>query len=283
MKNSIALSLFCLLLGASVGRGGYIDFDIQAQPIDFTHSSLKYDGGQRPLVGNVPVVSVTGQMSDVLSNVVLPLTNGRLTFKTGYYTGNDGGLGWTFNDEGSSITITGPVPGKPGNSPETLFQGQFLGDTHIITVNPNEFKVVAGGFSGRFSRDFETLYHIVPANLTYGGGLSILFNTENTPGQGFFASDHLNSGNVAIDLAHPVPEPSSLAVIAMGIGLGGFYAGRRRMGSRAQGTTTEDPDTEQEAIPQEEYGPGGTGNDDDDDDDEGDDQLPPDDDDCKDE
>jgi hypothetical protein len=118
------------------------------------------------------------------------LGGGRADFQTGAFLGTDGGKDWRFGPGGSLV-----VQDAASN---VLLSGVFNGESEIIPVGNNTFKVFGGGFADSSGNP---------------GGISLLFNATASPG-GSFVATALQSGNIA---TQAVPEPGTF--ITLGVGL----------------------------------------------------------------
>ncbi len=126
---------------------------------------------------------------------------------------------WIFAG-GGSFAITGTVSGVIG-TPATLFSGQFSGDTTVLDLGSNTYKVLGAAITGELNPTLAA-YFGLPYPDMYMAGVSLLFKGPESP-PGSFDDTTLTSGNVGVTSA---PEPASWTLLCLGAI--GFAIYRRR-------------------------------------------------------
>lgn len=147
------------------------------------------------------------------------LSGAHLDFTTGPLTGTDAS-GDLFYGPGGSLTIT--------DASGVLFSGQFTGTTELIPETGGLFKILAAGFAGQVAPSLDTFFGLSTGQDS-AGTLSLNFSVSGTNLQ-------FLSGDISVDPnpqgapigAGTVPEPASVALVALGLPLAALLGRRAR-------------------------------------------------------
>ncbi len=202
---------------AGIAGAGSIDFTIL--PVSGSPSpSIAYAGGAAPLIGtDLSTVSVLSEGTPANDGGSLAV-QAEMSFSTGNLTSTTADS-WIFAG-GGSFAIIGTVSGVVG-TPATLFSGQFVGDTTVLDLGSNNYKVIGAAITGELNPTLAA-YFGLPYPDTYMSGVSLLFRGPESP-PGSFNDTTLSSGNVGIT---SLPEPASWTLLCLGAVGCAFY--RRR-------------------------------------------------------
>lgn len=146
------------------------------------------------------------------------LSGAHLDFTTGPLTSTDA-AGDLFYGPGGGIKIS--------DASGILFMGQFTGATELIPETGGLFKILAAGFAGQVASSLDTFFGLSTGEDS-AGTLSLNFSVSGT-------SLKFLSGDISVDPnpqgapigAGTVPEPASVALVALGLPLAALL-GRRR-------------------------------------------------------
>jgi hypothetical protein len=198
-------------------RAAYLD--LVAAP-DVGHAnSVVLDPSTQVLTGtDISLTTLFGIGTPNSPGVFFPLADARLDFATAPLTGSDA-AGDLFFGAGGTVTIT--IASAGGGVPTGVaFTGQFVGTTELQKESDGIFRILAGGFSGTVSSALANYFGLA-AEATSTGALSLNLGTSGT-------SFTFLSGDVSVD-PNPVPEPSSLGLIAVGLAAGLYLRRRARV------------------------------------------------------
>jgi hypothetical protein len=164
------------------------------------------------------IASAIGQGTPNADGSGPALSGAHLDFSTGPLTGTDA-AGDLFYGPGGSITIA--------DASGVLFSGAFTGTTELIPETGGLFKIFAAGFAGQVATSLDTFFGLSTGQDS-AGILSLNFSVSGT------ALKFL-SGDISIDPnpqgppigAGTVPEPASVALVALGLPVAALF-GRRR-------------------------------------------------------
>lgn len=220
MKRTTLCLVFTMLLALAPTAFGanFVDFSIGTRfdpPTSQGH--VKYDGNGGVLSGvDLSVASVTYQTdSPPFGPFPTPwqpyeLPAGKLNFSTGNLLRVEGnslvfGAGGVFSVVGALM-----VPGQDAFT-EELYRASFTDEVFVSSI-VGGYKVVAGGYSGRFNDTFADAYNLSQTK-NYDGGITLIFHTTQPLVSGF--DTFVNSGNAPINVS-AVPEPASVSMIGLG-------------------------------------------------------------------
>lgn len=185
---------------------------------------INYAGGAAPIVGeDLRVASVKGLGTPDNGDVVLPLDDGTLTFKTGNLSGTTAAGSELNFAPGGHLELEGGIPSlgiKPGTA---LVTGSFTKDTFMRTMGDGDLKIQGGAFFNVVNPILAAYYGLPTGGSLFLGGLGTLISAP-TNSAGGFTSAGLTSGSVT---TAPVPEPATLAVFTA-LAVGGLIYVRRR-------------------------------------------------------
>jgi len=195
--------LLCLLLAALTSPAAYGGLVF----LGGSGGSISYDGtATGALIGtSIPMPLIVGSGTPLNDGVPLPCTGCVLNFFTGSFLGGGPGL-WTF-DAGGVMQITDGVT--------TWAQGIFSSTTFVSESSLSALQLSPLLVS--VDPNLQAFYGLTPAV----GSLTITFTTSASAPNGFTSTSISNAA-----LMTSVPEPSSIALV--GLGLGGLILFRRR-------------------------------------------------------
>lgn len=220
-------------LGASRVSGAMLDFNVDAlQPAG---ASVSYAGGGAALVGvGIGVDSVVGIDTPLLSYLPIEIfdetstgsvaslasSEGKLSFATGGYLGNNSALGWEFAGGGyfeirgiidfnGDAVIDAADQAALAAGGGVLLSGTFA-DTVKVNLFPVGFVVLSGGLQDVYiNSSLAALFGIPAAGPTLEGGINLSFMIPALKQAGqTFASTRVFSGDVAT-----VPELGSVSLV----------------------------------------------------------------------
>ncbi len=204
------------LLAPMTARAAYLDF--VAAPEVGHASSVVLDSSTQVLTGtDISLTTLFGIGTPNVPGTFFPLADARLDFTTAASTGSDAG-GDLFFGPGGSVTIT--ITSAPGGVPSGVaFTGDFVGTTELQKESGGVFRILAGGFSGTVSSALAGFFGLA-VDPTSTGVLSLNLGASGS-------SFTFLSGDISVD-PNPVPEPSSLGLIGVGLVVGLFLRRRSR-------------------------------------------------------
>ena len=218
MDSRLAAAL-ALMEWSGFADAGTVDFFVV--PGGGYTPSISYTVGTNPapLVGSdLFTDSILSEGTKQNNGASLAL-NATLSFTTGNYVSSlSTSTDWDFA-AGGSLTITGTVTGLI-NTSTTLFTGQFAGDTTVLDLGSNNYKVIGASISGHVNAELAQYFGLTVGELSTGG-FSLLFSGPGTP-PGGITGTALNSGNVALTSS---PEPASWVLLC--VGAMGYVLGRK--------------------------------------------------------
>ncbi len=205
MKRIVPLVTALMLLVGGVAFGSAIDFDFNGIP---TKSTWAWGGGTSTLSASADTVELNGYFLSSIS-----FTSGPGTGGTGSSTDP-----YTFGPSASgSIVVTGTITGCNDCS-TTVFLGQF----QMEGASGNPDLVFTGDVTGTLGAGVASFFGLSSSDV-YGNLRANLICSDNncSPLGGI-----TGSGNMAVA---PVPEPSSLVLLGVSLGLCVilFYVTRR--------------------------------------------------------
>ncbi len=216
-RYSLVLAALALVASATApaSKAAYIDF--VALPAGHANAVTV---GPTTLAGvDVGIASIVGEGTPQSNGSGPAFSAGRLDFTTGAYTGTDAS-GDLMYGPGGTLTIS--------DSAGTLFTGQFTGTTTLVPETGGLFKILVAGFAGQINAGLDTYFGLSTGNSS-AGTLSLNFASSST-GLSFL------SGDISVDPnpqgppigAGSVPEPASLALMALGLPAALFARRRAR-------------------------------------------------------
>jgi hypothetical protein len=198
-------------------------------------AGIEYTGGatavQTKATSPVPIVTISGSGTP-LAQPDLAVTNGTLVFQTGplsTFSSNVSSSLWSFIP-GGSIQVVGGIPGLGIPDGTTLLSGSFgpanvSGDAGTLPLNG----LLSATFTDVKHNDLLTYYGI-PANTLFAGQLAVSARLVPPPppqSPPAFSSTGVTSVNLINTVSVSVPEPGSLALLAVGLAGLGFMRRRR--------------------------------------------------------
>ncbi len=207
-KLAIIMAMALVLCGAfamSAQATGTFDFDIFAAT-----GKIAYDTAGGPLVGTaITVRSVLGP-----DNVIYPITNGTLDFRTGDFSGSDPAH-WNFGP-GGFILLDGTIV-KDGKTLEIDKEGELVSGFVVNSIaGADTFHTFVGRFSDTLGVGFLKAFGFT-GDEEFNGNINLSFNTDLAlaPGQDVtFTTTLIGSGDVSQTL---VPVPPSMILLGSGL------------------------------------------------------------------
>ena len=222
-KKVVVLLVLAFSLAGTAVFADSLDFNIPGP----ASGSISYAGAGSPLVGsNISISNVVGVSTAANSNVSLGISGGLLNWTTGSLTSTTPTT-WNFGGgAGSSLTLTGGISSLGIAAGTTLLTGSW-GTAAVFSLG-NNFNIAGATFFDYVDPTLAT-YFGEPFASAWNGNFNISFAALGSP-PGGFASSQVFSGDVVTDApATTVPEPGSVALLALGLlGVAALSASRRK-------------------------------------------------------